>query len=147
MKEKVAHLPPSDMFWALTEEVYAKQYSALKATWVTWESTDPLWLDLARVAERMAPASDTEPEDRRAFGVSNFIKNLPQPIQAMIIMHWLDDPNPVRDRIARSLKTMLTEAMAAKVTRRGRRTGEDISPKFWGMEGKHQGEVRRRFTP
>lgn len=72
----------------------------LRKTWVPWESEDPLWLDLARVAERMIEAlgglPNLDPKDEVRNGFILFIRNLPTHILCNIILHWKEDPNPVR---------------------------------------------------
>lgn len=80
-----------------TPEEQAAEDAALRKKWVSYESDDPLWMDLARVAARVLQG---EFKDISLNMCAYFIRGLPPRIQWQITRAWRESEEPNQQLIA-----------------------------------------------
>lgn len=80
-----------------TPEEQAAEDAALRKKWVSYESDDPLWMDLARVAARVLQG---EFKDISLNMCVYFIRGLPPRIQWQITRAWRESEDKDRQLIA-----------------------------------------------
>lgn len=81
-----------------TPEEQAAEDAALRKKWVNYESEDPLWMDLARVAARVLQG---EFPDISLEMCAFFIRSLPARIQWQISLTWRESGEKNQQLIAR----------------------------------------------